>query len=276
MIPKKNLDNEINVEIAAIETRDITFNILGRTPLIFNRQSEKAKRQLMLPPLPQNKAQRTQTLKHDPIEEFRASPYLCKREPKAPTWLHLPSGMFKKSIAQAALDIPGASKAQIGRLVQLATESVYVWGIPYMRADMVRQAGIAKTPDVRFRACLPEWACQVTYTYISSIISPTSIANLVSAAGVICGIGDYRVEKGSGSYGQFRIVPEDDDDWHRIVANGGKAAQIAALEHPLFYDEETEELISWFDAEIDRRRRTPHIALEATPEILDDDREVRQ
>jgi hypothetical protein len=254
------------VEISAILTQSITFNILGLTPLILNRQSEKAKRQLLLPALPTNKAQRTQTLKHDPIEEFRASPYISKRDPTAPTWLHLPSGMFKKCIAQAALDIPGASKAQIGRLVSLQSTVIHVWGIPHMKADMVRQAGIAKTPDVRFRACLPEWATTVTYTYIPSIISPNSIANLVMAAGVICGIGDYRVEKGAGDFGQFRIATDDDDDWHRIVATGGRAVQQAALETPIFYDEDTQELMEWFDAEIDRRRRTPEIALEAIPE----------
>lgn len=259
--PKKKTETEINVEIAAIETRDITFKLVGRTPLIFNRQSEKAKRQLLLPPLPKNKAQKTQTLKHEPYEEFRASPYLNRNDAKAPTWLHLPNGMLKKCIAQAAIDIPGSSKAQIGRLVSTGQESIYVWGIPYMRADMVRQAGMSKTPDVRFRACLPEWATQVTYTYLPAIISPGSIANLLNAAGIICGIGDYRVEKGAGDYGQFRIVPDDSEDWHRIVSTGGRAEQIAAMDMPMFYDEDTRELVEWFDAEIDQRRRTPEIAL---------------
>lgn len=268
---RKQTDDDINVEIAKIETRDISFNILGRTPLIFNRQSEKAKRQLMLPPLPQNKAQRVQTLKHNPVEEFRASPYTNRREPDAPTWLHTPGGAWKKSVSQAAIDIPGASKAQIGRLVSLATTVVNVWGTPYMRADMVRQAGIAKTPDVRFRACLPNWAARVTYTYIPAIISPNSLANLVTAAGVICGIGDYRVEKGAGDFGQFKIVPEDDEEWHHLVATEGREIQMAAMENPLFFDDDTRELVEWFDEEIDRRRRTPEIALDAAE---DDEIEV--
>jgi hypothetical protein len=200
MAIKKKVEESVSVEIGEIEVASITFNILGVTPLICNRQSEKAKRQLLLPPLPQNKAQRTQTLKHEPFDEFRASPYLSRRETNPKTWLHLPSGMFKKAPAQAALDIPGATKAQIGRLVSVSSESIPLWGIPYMRADMVRQAGISKTPDVRFRACLPEWASQVTYKYLPRIISPNSLSNLVFAAGIIVGIGDYRVEKGAGEW----------------------------------------------------------------------------
>ena len=167
MVTRKKTDADTQVSIQAIEGRQITFHLIGETPLIVNRQSEKAKRQLLLPPLPTNKAARSQTLKHNPIEEFQASCYCNRREgDKAPTWLHLPGGMFKKCISSAALDIPGASKAQIGRLVSLPMEKVDVYGQPFMRADMVRQAGISKTPDVRFRACLPQWAVAVTYNYI--------------------------------------------------------------------------------------------------------------
>jgi hypothetical protein len=286
MATAKKPSDSGHIEISRLVTQEITFNVVGDTPLICNRQSEKAKRQLLLPPLPQNKAQRTQTLKHNPLEEFRASPYLNRNDPAAPTWLHLPTGMFKKCISTAALDTPGSSKAQIGRLVSVKSATpgilgrrvmaIYVWGIPHMRADMVRQAGISKTPDVRFRACLPEWATTVTYTFVPSIISPQSIYNLLDAAGIICGIGDYRVEKGAGDYGQFHIVGEDDEDWHRIVKSGGRDVQVAAMEKPPFYDDDTRELVEWFDEEIERRRRTPAIALEEAelPESLTDGLDV--
>jgi hypothetical protein len=265
-IKRKN-ETDMHVEIMKLDVREITFNIVGQTPLILNRQSEKAKRQLMMPPLPQNKAQRTQTLKHHPYEEFKASPYLSRRDPKSPTWLHLPGGMFKKCIAQAALDIPGASKAQIGRLVSLGSTEIHLWGIPFMRADMVRQAGISKTPDVRFRACVPNWATTVTYSYIPAIISPVSLANLLSAAGVICGIGDYRVEKGAGDFGQFRIVADGDPEWREIVENGGREAQFAAWSMPQPYDDDTRELVEWFDEELERRQRMPDIVLDSSSEL---------
>ena len=38
-----------------------------------------------------------------------------------------------------------------------------------------------------------------------------------------------------------------------VIKTGGKAAQLEALENPEAYDDETEELLSWFDAETKRR-----------------------
>lgn len=256
----KNDDKRLSVDVIPIEISEITFRLLGITPLICNRQSEKAKHSLLLPEPRKNKAQREQTLKHEPLVEFRASPYR-NRDASEPTLLHMPGGMFKKCLSQAAIDIPGASKAQIGRLVSLVSTQINLYGVPHLRADMVRQAGMTRTPDVRFRACLPEWACEVTYSYVASVITPNSIANLLSAAGVICGIGDYRVEKGAGDFGKFRIAVEDDPDWNRIVAEGGRDVQEAAMLNPIFYDDEARELLEWFDDEIDRRRKVPDIAI---------------
>lgn len=257
-------DDKSIVEIPELEPLTITFRLLGTTPLIMNRQSEKAKRMLLLPEPRKNKAQREQTLKHDPIEEYRASVYR-NRDAHRPALLHCPEGAFKKLVAQTALDIPGATKAQIGRLVSLRSAQIDVFGIPHVFTRMVRQAGPSRTPDVRTRAILPEWAVEVTFGFINGMITPTSIANLVSAGGLICGIGDGRTEKGALDYGGFRIVPEDDPDWHRVVAEGGRDAQQAALEYPIFYDDETRDLIEWFDAEIQRRRKQPDIAVAARP-----------
>lgn len=264
MAARSKKTDDVGVSIQAIEARQITFHLIGETPLYLNRQSEKAKRQLLLPPLPTNKAARSQTLKHNPIEEFQASCYCNRREGEdAPTWLHLPGGMFKKCISSAALDIPGASKAQIGRLVSMPMTKIDVYGMPYMKADMVRQAGPSKTPDVRFRAILPEWAVAVTYNYIPAIIQPNSIANLLNAAGLIIAVGDYRVEKGAGDFGQFRIVPEGHAEWKEVVANGGRAVQLTAWEHPQYYDDDTRELVEWFDEEIERRQNMPLSAVVA-------------
>lgn len=252
---------ESALEISQIELDDLTFRLVGVSPLILNRQSEKAKHSLLLPAPRQNKAQREQTLKHIPTDEFQASPYRNTGVySKEPTLLHLPGGMFKKSLSQAAIDIPGASKAQIGRLVSLKSTQINLYGVPYLRADMVRQAGMTKTPDVRFRACLREWACEVTYTYVSSIVTPLSIGNLLSAAGVIVGIGDYRVEKGAGDYGKFRLAEEGDPEWQRIVAEGGRVVQEAAMLNPIPYDDDAAELLAWFDDEIERRRKVPSLA----------------
>jgi len=248
------------VEIQPLTIRTMTFHLLGTTPLIMNRQSEKARRQLLLPPRKLNKAAQEQTQKHDPYEEFRGSAYISS-VPNARSYLHMPGGAFKRAIAEAAIDIPGAAKAQIGRLVSLASTQIDIWGLPYLRFDMVRQAGMSKTPDTRFRACLPEWACQISLNFVATIISPQSLANLVDAAGMIRAVGDYRVEKGAGDYGQFRIVPENDPDWQRIVETQGREPQRQAIAEPVPFDGETAEILEWFDAEIERRTVLPRVSV---------------
>jgi hypothetical protein len=77
---------------------------------------------------------------------------------------------------------------------------------------------------------------------------------LLAAAGLTIGVGDWRPEKGSGNYGQFEIVSKDDPRYARIVKTGGRQAQIDGFENPDGYDEETAELLSWFDDERAKRQ----------------------
>jgi hypothetical protein len=78
------------------------------------------------------------------------------------------------------------------------------------------------------------------------------IANLLATAGMTQGIGDWRPQKGSGNYGQFRVVNKDDEDYQRIVKIG-RPEQIEAMNNPDPYDDETRELLTWYGAEVKRR-----------------------
>jgi hypothetical protein len=49
------------------------------------------------------------------------------------------------------------------------------------------------------------------------------------------------------------MVAPDNPDFVRIIATGGRDAQIAAMEAPESYDDETENLRSWFAVEVKRR-----------------------
>lgn len=249
-------DDSGTVEILQLQAGTIEFCILGKTPLILNRMSAKVQKDLLYPSPKKNEAERAATMKHDPLAEYRATPYL-NRDPKEPTLFHLPTGMFKQAMRTAALDIPGAFKSQIGRLVSMSTTQVNLYGKPTMRSDVVRLAGLNKTPDIRFRACLPEWACKFTLRYVQNRIKPPSLVNLLAFAGIACGVGDNRVEKGANDYGQFEIVGTDDPDWQRIVKTQARKVQELALESPEYYDIETEDLVSWFYEEVRRRRDMP-------------------
>lgn len=243
-------DTEISV--LEVNTCRISFCLLGLSPIILNRLSEKAKGQLLFPPPKKNAAEKASTLKHEPLKEFRASPYLNPDE-SGPTYLRHLSTAFKGSLRSAALDIPGANKSQVGRLTYVNGDYVDIYGVPQLLMSVTRNSDINHTPDIRTRAIVPKWACRVDVTFVKPLLKEQTVANLFAAAGIMQGVGDWRPGKGSGTYGQFKLVEETDPEFAKIIKTGGRAAQQAAMDDPEAYDVETEELLTWFDAEINRR-----------------------
>ena len=246
----KNQTSEIST--IEIKMERVQYCVLGSTPIILNRLAEKARHQLLLPSGRKTVAEKATSLKHNPFEEFRSSPYILPDE-EAPTLLAHLSTAFKKAIASTALDLPGAKKTQLSRLMWVEGEKVAIYGIPQLHMAITRSADQARTPDVRTRCIVPEWAARITVSFPTPILKETVVSNLCAAAGMIQGVGDWRPEKGSGTFGQFELVSEDDPRFLAVVNSGGRAAQVAAMEAAEPYDHETEELLSWFVAEVDRR-----------------------
>ena len=242
------------IDVAEVEQETILLNILGTSPLICNRMSEKARRELLMPSGRKTMAERSSSMKHDPIAEFRASPYIL---PDGPTLLGIMSSAFKGAMGTAALDLPGATKSKIGRLVYVENDYVSIFGVPKLFMAITRSADMNKTPDVRTRAIVPEWACRIAISFVSPIIKRTAVINLLSAAGITAGVGDWRPEKGKGAFGRFKIVDADNSDFVRITALGARSAQEAALGNPDCYDNETAELLAWYDTAAHRKGFTP-------------------
>lgn len=240
------------ISVAEVTKEHISIQIVGTSPLICHRMSEKAKRELLLPKGKKTAADKASTAKHNPLQEFKDSPYLL-REQDAPTYIGFLSSAFKSAMRTAAIDLPGAKGAQIGRLVYVEGDKIPIFGIPEVFCAVTRSADMNRTPDVRTRAIIRNWAAILTISFVTPIIKTTSVVNLLAAGGISAGIGDWRPEKGKGSYGQFRIANQDDPEFVNIIKNGGREAQIEAMENPQAYDSETEEMLSWFIEEYKAR-----------------------
>lgn len=241
------------IEIQKISMGRLTVNILGTTPMIMHRFGKKAQEELLFPKGRANAAEKAENLKHDPLTEFRETIYK-NRDLKEPSFIHVPTDAFSKALANAALDMPGASKSQMLRLVSVTTTQINLFGIPQLGMDMTRSSDMARTPDVRTRAYFPEWACTLDIEYVSSLIKEGNVLNLLGAAGVIVGIGDWRPQKG-GSFGKFTVVNADDPDFKRIIKTQGRVTQMAAYENPVCVNAETEELYTWFKHEAVKREK---------------------
>ncbi len=240
------------LHIDALKQGRVTLRMIGTTPLYFNAMSVKAKRTLLIGGGKKTAAERKE-LKHDPEQEFRDSVY---RQSSGETLLCFPAPGVKGAMATAALETPGVTKTSVQRLIFLPQQRINVWGKPYLKMDVVRSADMAKTPDIRTRAYLPRWCAEVDIAFVAPTLSVHSVVSLLANAGVIVGIGDFRQEKGRGSFGTFAVSGDDlgdwADDWAAITAEG-RLVQEAALDAPDVADDETAELMAIMSDERIRR-----------------------
>jgi len=252
MAAKKKKDTT-TMDVLELTVKTLEVNIVGTSPLIFNAMSEKVRKEILFPSQKKSRAEKENTLKHDPVAEYRASVYRETGE-DAETRLILPGGGVKSCIMQAGVDVPGAAKAALGRLVQVVETTVPVWGVPQLHMAVVRMAGQSRAPDIRTRAILPQWCARFHVRFVTPNLNAETVARLIAASGMLVGLGDYRPEKGKGSFGQFRIADaEEDAEVARIKKMGGREAQDTGLENPTPFDHETEALLEFFNAEVKRR-----------------------
>lgn len=253
MAPRKKSVKDVVMEVGELKTEEMDVRIIGKTPLILNCMSAKAKGGLLLPGPRPNRVELESRPKHDPLTEYRDSVYRFPQG-NSPTLLYFPGSGIKKAMATSALEIPGATKASAGRLIWVVQTNVAVYGIPQLYMAVVRNSDINHTPDIRTRAILSEWAIQCTISYTRPKITLKSVYNLLIAAGIVCGLGDGRQEKGSLNFGQFTVVTNPNNaDFQRIVKLGGRKAQEKAMLNPTCYDIETESLYNWYLNEISTR-----------------------
>ena len=217
-------NDQIDLDNFQFDQGQVTFCVKGRTPLLMNRMSEKAKNELLLPTAA-GKKKASGLPKHLPIQEFRGAAYQFKDTENMETQLAIPANMFKGAMANAALDIPGdINKSKVMRLVWVEGQLLELYGTPFLHSAIVNEGKYPNvSKNIRFRPVVPEWACKVTVSFMEPNLNSKSVAKLLATAGIVAGVGDDRQQKGHGNHGQFELVNPDDADFQRIVAGQTKA-----------------------------------------------------
>jgi hypothetical protein len=248
-MPIKKETTEISVQ--PLKRASAKLRIIGTTPMFQNRMSEKMRQYFLTGGGKKTKAEKA-GIKHDPLTEYRNSAEIV---PGGPTALGLRVVAVKAAMINAALETPGLTKSSTQRLLFMPGDHVPLYGTPQLRLDIVRSADMAKTPDMRSRTFLPRWGAEIEVQFIIPQLSALSVVTLLCNAGVLIGLGDFRQEKGKGSFGCFRVIGdgEEDPEWDDLVANHGRAAQEAALEAPEYANDETADLMAFYEMETKRR-----------------------
>jgi len=192
------------LEIPAMELRRIVLKIIGTTPLIMHRWSEKAKKQM------RDKQQKKATIAKeakDPQTDFHQATYFISQDPPRYGFSVL---AFKAAAVDAAVAL-GGKKTEVRRAFRIDPDVTTLDGpmteiltdsAPMMREDMVR-VGMG-TADLRYRPEFVTWRANLKITFDARQISAAQIVTLFRQAGFSTGIGEWRPEK-DGIYGCFDV-----------------------------------------------------------------------
>lgn len=191
------------IHINKIDTEILLIPIVGLTPLIVNKFSAKAQRQL----LDAQQGRKSPKVARDPEAEFQAALYHTK------DGYGFPVTAFKAATVGAARfygkDVKMTELRQFLFFKGLISDNdpqalVEIEGEPTMRQDTVRLAGVNRSADLRFRPQFTEWRALLNIRYVRSSLSRDSVVSLVDAGGMGIGVGEWRPEK-RGEFGTYTI-----------------------------------------------------------------------
>jgi hypothetical protein len=192
------------VEILDFAIREVVIPIVGISPLIVHRWSEKSKKMIE-----DKQSGKPKNKKHDirmPEEDYEAA-----KHRSVDGWEGFPAAGFKAAMIRGAKMIGMVMKdTQTSFFIKAdceETQLVKIHGESRLRTDPVRVG--PGTADLRYRPEYPSWYAELTVEFNSGVLSLHQIHQLVKAAGYGCGIGEMRPEKGKFNYGRFKLANEE-------------------------------------------------------------------
>ena len=192
------------IHIDRIAAEVLSVPIVGTTPLIVHRFSEKEKRKL----LDNMQGRKNPKQPKDPQADYEAAFYRFDDGTYG-----FPVLAFKAATVEASRfygkDVTKVGLRQFifmrGEVGIDGVALARIDGEPVMREDVVR-VGVSGT-DLRYRPQFTEWRTTLEVVYITSALTRSSVLSLIDAGGMGVGVGEWRPEK-KGSFGCYQIDPE--------------------------------------------------------------------
>lgn len=191
-----------------IPSETIIVPIIGTSPLVVHRFSEKAKREM----LDRMQGRKKPKESRNPEEDFRLASYRLGKDGYG-----FPAIGLKAATVSAARFYPRGSVTMTGLRQfmffhgEMGEDNIGLCRIenpvssspwPRMREDVVKLA--TNVSDLRYRPEFWPWSMKLKITYVSSALSRDSVLSLIDAGGLGVGIGEWRPERG-GDLGTYRI-----------------------------------------------------------------------
>lgn len=193
------------LDVPKVRIGTLRVTVIGDSPLIVHRWSEKAKKEILDKQMKKAKSKKEAK---DPEAQYRESLYEYPGGGYG-----FPAVGFKSAAVSACRFADGVKMTEARGAFHVVGEMVKIDGKPVMREDMVR-VGMG-TADIRYRGEFKTWKAALDVRYNENALSPEQIINLLNTAGFGVGVGEWRPEK-NGSYGMFHVatskeveVPED-------------------------------------------------------------------
>lgn len=211
---KEAVEQAVAFELPKIDIRFLTVEVVGDSPLIVHKWSEKAKKEMLDKQM--KKASAGKQAK-DPWMDYCESMYWLDGMPEKPTEKDIkkarfgfPAVAFKACAIDAAYQQGAIAKKTTARgAFHLVDELVEIKGTPQMREDMVQVGGMSKVADIRYRGEFPKWRATLNIRYNAKAISPEQILNMLNIGGFSNGVGEWRPSK-DGSFGTFHVATNND------------------------------------------------------------------
>lgn len=205
---------EQKIYVPQVEVANVNIRVIGDSPLIMHRWSEKAKKEMRDKQMKVAKTKGREA--KNPIEDFIQSMYWLTETPTEMTQEAFDEAISNgarfgfPTVAFKAAANYGAYRAGI---IKNTTVVKGAWHIfdelteiisepPVMREDMVK-VGMG-TADLRYRGEFRNWSTTLHITYVPSMIELDQLVNLINIGGMTCGVGEWRVEK-NGEFGSFHV-----------------------------------------------------------------------
>ena len=202
-----NEETLLGVVIPEIQQKTLVLKVVGDSPLISHKWSEKAKKEILEKQM--KKATKAKEAK-DPWMDYCESLYWLTPMPERPTQENIeqakfgfPATAFKAAAIDAGYQQGYLAKKTTARgAFYIVGDMVEIEGTPNIREDMVKIGmGIA---DIRYRGEFRDWSAKLTIRYNPNVMSAEQIVNLINLGGFSNGVGEWRQSK-DGCFGIFHV-----------------------------------------------------------------------